>query len=545
MSKTTPTTAAPTTSVYEVGHLYEVDPCELKIGANVRVDTHPDAKDFAASVRTRGVLEVISAYLDDEGGLTVLRGQRRALVAVKVGTPSGTVPIRVVPAPDEADRIVDQMSENLHREGMNLRETRDGIEQLAILGVSAAQIAKRTALPRPLVDTTLTVVANPATKERMDSAGMTLEDAAIFAEFEDDPAALDTLTQAWDDPWRRRQIAHIVQGLRDDRAEAHALRAEVERLRAEGLPVLDPQDVPEDLYRHSLARLCTEDGTPVPEEQWPGVAGAAVAVTVEWVNPDDENTGGEDDGTDTEDTDTEDEDYRRAEPVQVYVPVWVCTDPDAAGLRDGSGRHALRTNDDGDSGTESEQEWATREAEDDARREAESAERRRVIAYNKAWKAAEVVRREWMAGLLGRRTVPAGAESLIAQAVIGREYSLSHALQHGHSLLPDLLGVKAVEDDGPAYYGNRATCARIIEQAATPKAATMRTLAAVLAAWEERSGVHTWRNPGAWDAAVMGALVGWGYPASEVEQLLIPTRDAQDAQKTHETGSGDGQPAQR
>ena len=49
----------------------------------------------------------------------------------------------------------------------------------------------------------------------------------------------------------------------------------------------------------------------------------------------------------------------------------------------------------------------------------------------------------------------------------------------------------------------------------------MRTLAAVIAAWEGRSGTHTWRNPSAWDAVVMGALVGWGYSASEVEQLLV------------------------
>ena len=131
------------------------------------------------------------------------------------------------------------------------------------------------------------------------------------------------------------------------------------------------------------------------------------------------------------------------------------------------------------------------------------------------------MRREWLVGFLTRRSVPAGAESLIARAVIGSEYSLSYALQHGHALLPDLLGIKPTEDPTPAYYGNRATCARIVEQATTPKAATMRTLAAVIAAWEGRSGTHTWRNPSAWDAVVMGALVGWGYSASEVEQLLV------------------------
>jgi len=224
----------------------------------------------------------------------------------------------------------------------------------------------------------------------------------------------------------------------------------------------------------------------------------------------------------------EDDDYEPGEPVQVYTPVWVCTDPQAAGLHYGT--RLTNRADDGQPDAASDDEGrAAREAEEDARREAESAERRRVIANNKAWKAAETVRREWLAGFLSRRNVPSGAEALIAKAVIGRMHSLSHAMQHGHSLLPGLLGVKPVEGNVPSYYGNRETCARIIEQATTPKAATVRALAAVLAAWEERSGTHTWRNPGTWDAAIMGALVGWGYPASDVEQLLLQPDEPDEA----------------
>ena len=122
------TTQAP---VYEVGRVYEVAPGDLLIGTNVRTDARPDAKDFAASVRSRGVIVAIDAHADEDGRLTVLRGQRRALVAAQVGTPSGTVPVRVVPAPDEADRITDQLVENLHRADMHEREARDGVEQLA------------------------------------------------------------------------------------------------------------------------------------------------------------------------------------------------------------------------------------------------------------------------------------------------------------------------------------------------------------------------------------------------------------------------------
>ena len=141
-----------------VGQVVEVDPATLVIGANVRVDTHPDAKEFAASIKARGVLEAITAHVDDDGSLVVQRGQRRAITAAAVGTPSGTVPVRVVEAPEEADRIVDQLTENLHRAQMRESEVRDGVEQLALLGVSAAQIAKRTAVKRETVNAALAEV---------------------------------------------------------------------------------------------------------------------------------------------------------------------------------------------------------------------------------------------------------------------------------------------------------------------------------------------------------------------------------------------------
>jgi ParB family chromosome partitioning protein len=496
-----------TTTAYQVGHLYDVPPGDLKIGSNVRTDTRGDAKEFAASIRARGVIEAITACPDPQGGLTVLRGQRRTLVAAKVGTPGGTVPVRVVAAPGEADRITDQMVENLHRASIRERETRDGIEQLALLGVSAAQIVKRTAVARPVVDAALAVAAHEASKARMDEQEMTLEQAAIFAEFEDDPDAVATLTTAWQSRWDRPRLAHVAQRLRDEHDEHAALRAEAERLRAEGLPVLDPRDVPADARRLILDALRDADGNPVPEDQWPTTPGAAVMVTAEW-----------DDGPEPQDEDAE-----PVEPVRVYVPVWVCTDPDAAGLHHAYGPR-LATNTAHHPGVESDDERRAREAGEQTQREAESAERRRVLANNKAWRSAEVVRREWLAGLCSRRVVPKDAEALIARAVLGCQYSLSHALEHGHTLLPTLLGIHTPEG---VYQSRAQMCARVLAQATTPKAATMRTLAAVLAAWEDRSGVHTWRNPCPWDAAIMAALIGWGYPASDVEQLLV-SRDAPD-----------------
>jgi len=153
---------------FEVGGTYRVPPGSLVIGANVRSDTHPGAKEFAASIKARGVLEPITAWVDDKGNLVVYRGQRRTLAAATVGTPDGLVPVHVVPRPAEVDRVTDQLVENVHRAAMRAAEERDAIEQLSLLGVSAAQITKRTAITRPTVD-----AASPSLPARLPGSGWT------------------------------------------------------------------------------------------------------------------------------------------------------------------------------------------------------------------------------------------------------------------------------------------------------------------------------------------------------------------------------------
>lgn len=472
-------------TTYRVGQTYRVPPQSLTIGTNVRTDTHPTATEFAASIKARGVLEPITVWVDDNSNLVVYRGQRRALAAAKVGTPDGLVPVHVVARPEETERVIDQLVENVHRSPMRQAEERDAIEQLALLGVSAAQIVKRTAIAGPTVDAVLTIAGSAATKARMDTDGLTLQQAAIFAEFEDDPAAIESLEQAvsWGRP-----IEHTAQRLRDARAEAEAVRVEVNRLRAQGLPVLDPAEVPERTWPLRLDGLVTADGEPVPEAAWPDVPGAAVVVRAEWAYPDDNS---EDSGDDSD------------EPVLRFVTVWICADPDAAGLRSAYDRPTPV------SGSSADEVGAENRSED----------RREVIANNKAWRSAETVRREWLAQFVTRKSVPAGAEALISEAVLSGQYSLTKAMSDSHRMLRTLLGEP--EQDG--FLAGSQSCARLAADATTAKVATVRTLAAALAAWEASTSVHTWRNPTAWDARIMTALTGWGYQPSDVEQLLIST----------------------
>src|SRR5213592_3325831 len=94
----------------------EVDPTTLIIGDNVRAAAHLD-RQFLGSLREHGVMNPIQATRDDNGTLTVKRGQRRTLGAVKAGL--ATVPVLVVADDtDEADRIVKQWHENERRDAL-------------------------------------------------------------------------------------------------------------------------------------------------------------------------------------------------------------------------------------------------------------------------------------------------------------------------------------------------------------------------------------------------------------------------------------------
>ncbi|MFC3687271.1 hypothetical protein [Aquipuribacter hungaricus] len=144
-----------------------------------------------------------------------------------------------------------------------------------------------------------------------------------------------------------------------------------------------------------------------------------------------------------------------------------------------------------------------------------------MIAINKAWRSAEVVRREWLSSFLARRTPPAGAEAVICEAVVTSQWTLIKAIESRHSMLRDLLGITAATGGVPEL------CQRLTVRPSTPKTSTMLSLACVVAAWEQSTGSHTWCNPSDWDRRVMSALAGWGYPPSEIKSLLTRTDSTQ------------------
>ncbi len=466
-------TATATTAT--AAELIEVDPCSLVLGANARLDTRP-SKSLVASVRERGVLQAITAYRDADRQLVVVHGQRRTLAAVEAGRP--TVPVIVRPAPDDVVRLVDQLSENEHRAGLSTAEKVQAYEQLAVLGVSAAQIAKRTAFRRPDVDAGLAVagsaVARGATQRW---EWLTLDQAAVVAEFDDDAEAVKKLVVAAKDGG----FDHLAQRLRDQRADA-AARAEATAAftAAAGVTVVDPPPYDPKTSMKRLDQL-TADGEVLTPQMHAQCPGHAAWLEEEWVS----NGGDEDD----------DDSWSRG-----WVPVYVCTDYQAHGHAPRWGGH--------DSGRKTNAEMTAQE------REQARAERRDVIDSNKAWDSAEAVRRDWLRTFLGRKTAPKAAAAFIATSLARADFAITRAFTGGNQLAYELLGIERTK----RLHGGRGEDIAGVLATATEGRALLITLGLVLAAYEEATGRHSWRNVDPGTAHYLTLIQAQGYELADVEQ---------------------------
>lgn len=356
------------TSTRQAQTLRQVDPAILIVGVNVRADARLD-KGFLASLKANGVLQPIIVTEDSDGMLTVLYGKRRTLGSVEAGL--STVPVVVLPADeDEAGRIVTQLGENDHRAEVTANDRRAAYEQLSAIGLTAAQIVRRTGRPKAEVAHAVKASTSELAKasvERYDF--LTLEDAAIIAEFEDDTDTVKTIVAA---AKRGESTVHLAQRARDDKARDEARARTVESLTAEGTKVIERPGYEErTITRLNDLRLGDAGKAPSPAEhsECPG-HGAYLGYSHGIEGPE---------------------------------VVYVCTAPKQYGH------------------TRIGYNGQVTSAAGGPMSEEAKAERRRVVENNKAWESAEKVRREWLAQWTPGTTAPAGVERFIAEAVANRE----------------------------------------------------------------------------------------------------------------------------
>ena len=372
-------------------------------------------------------------------------------------------------------------------------------QELLNLGLTAGQVARRTHVPRKRVQATTRVAASPVAVEAMTRHQLGLEQAVAVAEFDDDPAAVEALTAAGADLGR---FAHLLQQLRDARADAAARAVVTAELTGTGVRIVDePEGV---LFAGRVRRLSelrlspdTPPGTELTVEEHRGCPGHAA-----WVA-----------------------DRGRQDPVRRAVAVYACDGWRAHG-------HAERYASVGTAG-------AGRAG--GAMSQEQKAERREVIDRNRAWDSAQAVRRDWLRAFLDRRTPPRDAQRWIAATLAASGPDIRRAMDSGHTLAADLLGLmpaSAARPNGGGWYPGSGR--RPIGDAAahaSPARATTLTLAVLLAGREDATSRDTWRHSTPEARAYFTTLRDWGYTLSDVEALVLTGTESGTGSDV-ETGSG-------
>lgn len=440
-----------------LGTIEHIDPAQIEVETNIRTTVKLDSV-FLASIREYGVLSPVGCRRNEDGTVTLRIGQRRVLAALEVGL--ATIPAYIVEGDESAvTRLLEQFAENEHRASLSEPERAAVFQQLAFEGLTVPQIAKRTGVKKTVVEAGITVADSEFARRIATKHEVTLDQAAAI--LENDPKAVKSLVQyAEETP---DQFRHEVQRQRDDRARRQAVEAEQDALREQGFTILDRAPYYGEKEYTSIADLVTRDGKPVTVADLGGITDKYAVVCSAW------------DGVASD----------------VYlreVKVYGFKKTPASGTGAGS------------------------------MTDEQKAEREELIANNKAWVSAEVVRREWLTGFLGRKTLPKDAAHFVATALTAHPTTVASALSGGNRLAATLLGLDA-QDSG----WGQSPIDPVAES--QPGRAGHVTLAVVVGAIEASTGKHTWRQSGRATRAYFAQIAAWGYPLSEVEQIVVGTEE--------------------
>ncbi|MFB0840480.1 ParB/RepB/Spo0J family partition protein [Arthrobacter sp. E44] len=428
-----------------------LDPTTLTVDINVRKDAALTT-DFIASIKEHGVMEPVIGHRKEDGTVHVLMGQRRTLGAVEAKRPE--IPVMIISSPEEAERIVTQVVENIQRAELTEADEADAYHQLSLIGVSAAAIAKKTGRTKTTVEGALKAKASEAGTAAL-GKGYTIEAALILAEFESDEEATAELESViMDEP---EQLFHVAQQLRDDRERAAALAAFTTELEAAGTTIVEAPGYNEDNQTLRVSSLNRADGERATEED-----GNAVYI---------------------------DTDYKGEHST---VPVIVGWKELGFTLR-----YSYHSSSSANKGPMTEEQ---------------KAERKTLIANNKAMESATTVRREFVKNLLVKKQAPKGWQ-----------YFTVHAITHHSETASGYDGEVAAEMVGAKIEGEKTWAWNPLRThvAKSTTRSEFSLIALVCAGYEKTIAKDSWRSPSQTHRDYLNQLVLWGYTPSEVENLII------------------------
>ncbi|MFJ7212700.1 ParB/RepB/Spo0J family partition protein [Amycolatopsis sp. NPDC098790] len=512
----------------EIDTIVRADPHTVLLAENVRTDNAEADEDTTANFKTHGVKTAVNGYRDyDTGTIVVTEGQRRVLNAREAGC---TVPIwiKTPPPADERkatiERIVNQLIENdpALRKPVTLADTARALKQLAAFNLKPAGIARKLALGKQgkaYVENVLQAGQSELALKAAERYDLDLLQAAVIAEFDeagDTDTAKELILTARTAPNNFAQLAERKRTERADQQRLAALTEDLtEELTAAGVTIFDTSLPDSHGDARTLDRL-----RPTPEDEPHTELSAEDHASCPghgaWIETDHYDEQGN----------------------QIPVAVYGCADFLAHG-------HALsyapagradftpvptstgtsvdhESPDEEDAAGQADEVAAARAAHAAAELERQKARiiRKWVIQNNKDWDASQAPRRQWLAGLVQRGTAPKGAQLFLALQKAHGGYALRRAFERNHPLGMKLFGMPV-----------GATLADLTDKVAkapTAGKATLYDLVLTLCAIEDDLSRNTWRSP--WGSAreYMAAIIGWGYPASDVERKVVAPETEQE-----------------
>jgi len=474
----------------EVGTTTRVALSDFIVDSNIRKNNKVPA-GFQKSVKQHGVLTAVDGYYLD-GHWHLQDGQLRYLASLDAG--HFDIPVLVGdPALSDADRVARQIILNEQRTKLTDADLTGAHQTLFDLGVSADQIARRTNAPKKLVDQTLAIAGSTIATEHLQAGTVTLEHAATIAEFDDDAEASARLVWlAINEP---------------NRFPHHAAQLQAERQRA--------------AERAALVTKLTEAGVTIITE--PAYADRYSIIEIDQLFTDAALTN----PLSTDSTKVDGAEGRRG--LRAYVYEDHDGDSDTAWYPvyciEGWSEDGLYAGPENYESTELPKETPAKEkpttSTDPTPEEViATAQRRAVIANNKAWPLAKDVRRTWIIEqLLVTPKLPTTVQLMIAykQTSLVPHESYGSGVHHALEWLDAPKGKYSQRDAGKYLALAAGNAERL-------------NLAIALASVEDTFGAKdSWRRDPEKIARYLDLLQRWGYGLSDLEQTIV------DAHNTTET----------
>jgi ParB family chromosome partitioning protein len=188
-----------------------------------------EVEDLKASMAEVGILcplVVVPTGLLGDGPLMIEIGHRRKYAAIALGFP--LVPVVIAPDEGAAKLIFAQLAENGHRVGLTATEEAEGFHQLTLLDWTPEKIAKARHIPTAKVKQSLALRTLPeAARDAADTGALTLDDAAVMAEFTDQPAAMNRILKSASSGWGFRHAVATERSKQTYAAAKEKVKAEL------------------------------------------------------------------------------------------------------------------------------------------------------------------------------------------------------------------------------------------------------------------------------------------------------------------------------